>query len=1017
MIDLYCGNSPVGCLRLSLLVGVLIFASGGLPPVGTAQQPEGIRARMEYDRIILYSGRGRNLSLLRQRAHARTLAMPRGGMMRRGGADLRWRPLGPHRRGYGSFMVTGRVTAIAIHPEDYETIYVGGAQGGVWKSDDAGDSWTPLTDTECSLAMGSIAIDPVDPEIVYAGTGEQNYQRDSYYGCGVLRTLDGGETWEQLGADPFVRKSATTNGAYIARVVVDRATAGSADSTTVLVASSFGLFRSTTSGTSWKRVLDGRATDLLAHPSDSSVFFAAVQGDGVYKSSDSGQTWDKASTDMSLDGAKRINLAIALSDPDVLYATVETDDAEGQGLRMYRTDDGADSWEQVAASGAPCEYRCYYTNTLVVHPEDPDKVIFGSVRLYRSSNGGETFEQLGGVPYVDEQLLALDTLRDADAIYLTNDGGVHRSLDAGDSWTSLASNLSVIQFYRGIALHPSNPGVTLGGTQDQGTLRSSPGSKIWTQAIGGDGGYNAFDAEDPATWYGMVYWIPGSGSNGPLKNRGLARTGIDINETALFLPPLVMDPVDSRRLYYGTRSLYRTVDAADNWKRIYRTSSPDEVITAIAPAPSDSNTVYAGVLYGQVVVTRDGGLTWHSGSGLPDRFIRDLAVHPDDPQQAYAVAGGFLTGHVFHTVDGGRSWRDRSGSLPDHPVHAVLYDPADPAAIFIGTDFAVFHSAAGGGSWDRLDQDLPMVAVFDLAAQPGTGRLVAGTHGRGMFEISIEVPLSLRTRPATIADTLPTVDATTAGTMIVAPRGKNDHATSWEATSDVPWLTVSDAVGEGRGRFEYELSGEGLKPGYNETTLEVTLAGVADAFEIPVTVYTPPLNIEELRESRGFGVAGWSMALRDSLPPGLAGFGADSAVWSAGVSGPGWLVVERAEGGSDEPIVWRRDTEGLEAGVYEDTITILVRGLPELKGLIVDRVEVVEAIGVEDAVFHLLGVDRLAAGQVRFLDWFGNRDGTLNAGDVLRWLDHCGAGEADSGCASGPGTGLGAAVQRDRPRL
>ena len=240
--------------------------------------------------------------------------------------------------------------------------------------------------------------------------------------------------------------------------------------------------------------------------------------------------------------------------------------------------------------------------------------------------------------------------------------------------------------------------------------------------------------------------------------------------------------------------------------------------------------------------------------------------------------------------------------------------------------------------------------------------------------------------------------------MIVAPRGKDDHATSWEAGSDVPWLTVSDAVGEGRGRFAYELSGEGVRSGLNETTLDVTLAGVGDAFEIPVSLYATPLRIEEVRKSGGFGVAGWSMALPDSLPPGLTGFGADSAVWSAEASGPGGLVVERAEGGSDEPIVWRRDSKGLEAGVYEDTITILVRGHPEVKRLIVDRVEVVGAIGVEDAAFHLLGVDRLDPGQVRFLDWFGNRDGTLNAGDVLRWLDHCAEGGTDPGCTSGPRT-------------
>lgn len=990
------------CLRRFGVPAVALpLLAATLVPAAVAQEREGVRARMEYDRVLRHSGSAGNLSLLRRSAHERVLAMPAGGTGRMGGADLRWHPLGPHRRGYGPFMVTGRVTAIAIHPEDNDIVYAGGAQGGVWKSEDAGDSWTPLTDGECSLAMGSIAIDPVDPEIVYAGTGEQNYQRDSYYGCGVLRTLDGGATWEQLGTDPFVRKTATTGGAYIARVVVDRATAGSADSTTVLVASSFGLFRSTDSGRTWEEVLEGRATDLLAHPADSTVFFAAVQEEGVYRSTDGGEEWDEASTDMSLAGAKRINLAISLSDPDVLYATVETDDAEGLGLRMYRTGDGADTWEQVAAAGAVCSYRCYYTNALAVNRDDPDEVYFGAVRLFRSRNGGESFTNLTRVPYVDEQLLVLDTARGADALYLANDGGVHRTTDAGDSWTSLASNLAVIQFYRGIALHPSDPGATLGGTQDQGTLRSSDGWETWTQVIGGDGGYSAFDAEDPDTWYGEYYWIPGWGAGGPIKNgRRWARDGIDLTEPGLFLPPLVMDPVDSKRLYFGTRSLYRTEDAAENWKRIYRTSSEDEVITAIAPAPSDSNTVYAGVLYGEVVVTRDGGRTWHSGSGLPDRFIRDIAVHPDDAEQAYAVAGGFLTGHVFHTVDGGRSWRDRTGSLPDHPVHAVLYDPVDPGGIYIGTDFGVFHSAAGGESWDRLDRDLPMVAVFDLAARPGTGRLVAGTHGRGMFEIPIRVPLSLRTRPAAIADTLHTVGDTVAGTVIVAPRGRDDHAASWEAASGVPWLGVPDAAGRGRGRFRYELSGNGLEPGHNETTLEVTLAGVGDPFEVPVSLYTPPLHIEELRESGGFGVAGWTPAPPDSLPPGLSGFGADSAVWSAEVSGSGWLVVERSRGGSGEFIVWRRDTEDLEAGVYEDTITIRARGHREVEGRIVDRVEVVDAVAVRDAAFHLMGTDRLEAGQARFLDWFGNRDGTLDTGDVLRWLDHCAAGGAGSGCAA-----------------
>ena len=331
VVESHGGNSRTCRRRFRVPAVVLPLLAATLVPAAAAQQREGVRARMEYDRVLRYSGSG---------PESRPSAPERpctgaGHAAGWGGADGRRRsalaPAGAASKRVRPIHGDGSCHGDRHPPEDNDIVYAGGAQGGVWKSEDAGDSWTPLTDGECSLAMGSIAIDPVDPEIVYAGTGEQNYQRDSYYGCGVLRTLDGGTTWEQLGTDPFVRKTATTGGAYIARVVVDRATAGSADSTTVLVASSFGLFRSTDSGRTWEEVLEGRATDLLAHPTDSTVFFAAVQEEGVYRSTDSGEEWDEASTDMSLDGAKRINLAISPSDPDVLYATVETDDAEGLG--------------------------------------------------------------------------------------------------------------------------------------------------------------------------------------------------------------------------------------------------------------------------------------------------------------------------------------------------------------------------------------------------------------------------------------------------------------------------------------------------------------------------------------------------------------------------------------------------------------------------------------------------------------------------------------------------------------
>ncbi len=1105
--------------RRLLAPALLALAAAAAPSPAAAQENEQILGRMEYERIRLYSGGERNLAALRLDALRRKAAMPPGGMPAMALVDTRWRALGPDRVMTGGTATAGRVSAIAIHPTDMNIVYAGGAQGGVWRSDDAGANWRPLTDRECSLAMGSIAIDPVDPDIIYAGTGEQHFSGDSYYGCGVLRTLDAGETWEQQGADVFVsRRDQGSGGARIARVVIDRATAGSAGSTTVLAASTYGLYRSVDSGANWDLALEGIATDLVVDPTDPSVLYAAVYGQGVYKSTDTGASWTHSSTGMAagIEVARRINLAIAPSAPQTLYASLQTNESAGSGLLMYRTVDGAASWRHLPAEDASCWYQCWYDMTIAVHPENPQTVYFGSLRLYRSIDGGQSFANHHNGIYVDEHLLVFDTLRGANALYLANDGGVYRTINGGDSWTSLATNLAVAQYYRGIGLHPSIAGVTLGGTQDQGTQRSSSGTTVWEKVMGGDGGYTAFDAENPATWYAETQWIANAGYIGPRKNGVLAVAGIDRSERGLFIPPLVMDPIDSKRLYFGTRSLYRTDDSAESWVRIYRTEGDREVVTSIGLAPSDPNTVYAGILWGQVVVTRDGGATWQEpGSGLPDRFIGDVAVHPDDPDQAYAVAGGFRTGHVFHTADGGLSWEDRTGNLPDHPVNAILYDPADLGGVFIGTDLGVFHSAAGGGTWERLDEDLPTVAVYDLAAQPGTGRLVAATHGRGMFEIPIDVPLSVRVRPGTVADTVLGTDSVDAGDVIVAPSGKDDHATSWQAATDAEWLFLRGAVGRGRGRFQYGYASELLADGDNEAVITVTGAGT-DPVEIPVAVHfflpshlelgpagppvkvlvgstepvadsvavlftgprpdtkwwathaggswlelgtasgagpgavtwtvsprglevglyvdtifveaematgspamfvdtfavQPPLGIEGTRVSAGYGVEGWSLAPSDSLHSGLFGFGAEDAAWSAEVAGGGWLVIERAEGGYGEAVVWRREAAGLGPGVYEDTITVRVRDHAGLAGVIVDRFEIVAPIAVDAAAHHLLGEDRLAPGQVLLLDWFGNRDGAFNAGDVLKWLDHCAAGGSGSGCASGSGSDSGRAAAR-----
>lgn len=1115
--------------RAFLLAGAVALSV----PVGndpaTAQENEQIRARMEFERMRLYSGPGVNLAVLKQNALRDVLALGFGAAQAMSLRDTRWRPLGPSRIDAEDFSPSGRfagrVSTVAIHPTDPNILFAGGAQGGVWRSDDAGLNWTPLTDNECSLAMGSIAIDPVDPQIVYAGTGEQHFSGDSYYGCGVLRSLDGGATWEQLGGDVFVRRSSFvgrggmgSGGARIARVVVDRATAGSPTTTSVLVASSFGLYRSVSSGLSWELALEGYATDVVANPQDPSILYAALAGAGIYRSSDGGVSWSYSSESIPREGAQRTILAIAPSNPDVVYTGVvlRGEDRRSADMAIYRTGDGGTYWEAIPAEGASCFGQCWYDFTMAVHPDNADHVYLGTVLMYESTDGGMTFTEVHpGNLYVDQHHLAFDTLSDPYRLYVGNDGGVFRTIDGGQNWLGLNSNLGLAQFYRGISMHPSDPVITLGGTQDQGTLRPSGGTLAWDKIMGGDGGYTAFDAEDPDVWYGETQWIRGAGYAGPRKNGNRMADGIDITENALFIAPLVIDPVDSRRLYFGTQTLYRTDNSARRWTPVYSTPD-DSVITAIAPSPASANTVYAAIKSGRVVVTHDGGETWleaGAAQGLPDRWIGGLAAHPSDPGQAYAAAGGFLSGHVFQTTDGGRSWQDRTGNLPDHPVNSIIYDPADPNGVYLGTDFGVFHSPTGGGNWTRLQDGLPVSAVYDVAAQPGTGRLVAATHGRGMFELPIDVPLSTRVRPVSIIDTtIVSGRRRIMGTVIVAPHGREDYNATWSTSSDSAWVVVPGSAGQGRGRFEYQLATEALPSGDYTADIEIAVAGVPEPVSIPLhlhippasnlalvpggparsmlvgstesfedsvrVVFTgprvgtkwtaefgggpwaelgnasgagdgavtwtvdpsglevgsyvdtvvveaeyasgspaivldsflvkPPLGVAGPRSTVGYGVAGWTLTPRDSLDAGLFGFEAELARWTAAADGVEWLAIERRAGAYGEAVVWTRSSAALGAGVREDTIIVRVQGSPELSGVIVDRFEVVESMTVEDAALQVLGLDRLEAGQTRFLDWFGNGDGAFNAGDVLRWLDHCTVGPAGSGCPAGAGrAGMG----------
>ncbi len=888
---------------------------------------------------------------------------------------------------------------MTLHPTDPDLIFAGGAQGGVWRTDNQGMSWQPLTDDQCSLAMGAVALDPVAPNIVYAGTGEAHFSGDSYYGCGVLRSIDGGATWTHFGQSVFDN---AWGGARFSRMAVDPATAGSVNETTVYAATDLGFYRSTNSGRTWSNTLapvgDNVVTDLALHPSVPARLLVGIKRGGVHRSIDGGATWEHLDLGDSTDG--RVMLAQAASDPGIVYAAFDPQLEEDAPPKLYRTSDGGDTWSALPAEGASCN-QCWYDMTLAVHPRDPNVLYFGGILFYRSDNGGQSFKvkmnQAEWI-HVDQHVITTDPDR-PDMVWVGNDGGVYRSPDRGESWQSLNTNLELTQFYGGVSIQPHEPFV-LGGTQDNGTVRHRPGDPVWQLVLGGDGGFTATHPTRDRIWaetqWGGDYSGPRRSDGGSFLEQVIA--GINLDDNAWFIPPLVMDPFDPDVLYFGTTRLYRTRDGGDWWEATLNESrGVSSPISAIAPARSDGAVVYAAS-WGQVHVTRDGGDTWRTGV-LPNRYVSDLAVHPFRAGRAWATVSGFGSGHVFATDDFGETWQDVTGNLPDHPVNAVLLDPGNDGQLFIGTDLGVFASATPG-RWERFGGGLPMVAVFDLVVEPHARMMVAATHGRGAFSVPASAPLALQVRVQEQELEVPVGGQPVAAVAGVGVFGTDWPSERWTAThGGSEWLSLDASSGAPFDTLAWTVDPSDLEAGEYAETVRLRAPGVSEEDEAAVEVRLTVGVLVSTRDrsgGRAVSMAGVAETFADSVVVELKGFGAEASTWSASVGragGSAWLELLDSAGTAGDRLRWRRSASAVDAGLHVDTIQIDVDGAGR-PFFVADTFQVAADISVQAAAQALLGAGPASDLQRTTLDQLGNDDGVYNLGDFLSWRDRCRAGGA-----------------------
>lgn len=671
-------------------------------------------------------------------------------------AQARWRELGPATlSGY-----TGRVAAIATSPSNPNLYYVAGADGGVWRSDDAGVRWTPLGDLLPTTAVGALALAPGDDQVLYVGTGEANFANHSRYGLGLFKSVDGGRHFQNLAESTFAGRcfarlqvvAQNPNTLYAAVTTAGGFPALAAARNHPLANGPVGVFRSLDGGQSWTQLGNGlpqhlSATDVMVDPSNPLVVYAAIghvfgaAQNGVYKSSDGGQTFSKLAGGLPTSGLGRITLALAPSLTSRLYASlVNPCDAAGNNgttLEVYRSNDGGATWAATGVGSYQATYG-WYLCTSLVDRANPDLVFAGGFDLRRSTTGGGAASWATVTPpHVDLHALAQDA---QGRLLCGTDGGLFRSTNNGTSWSAVQGNLGLVQFYAGISVQPGAPDALLGGMQDNGSGVRQSGTG-WTQVLGGDGGCTAIDptgvrrfAEFQGT--GTIYR---STNGGAWTGSGSGLTGRNC-----FLAPFEVHPAAALRMIYGTERVFLSNDGGSSWAAI----SPDltgggsAAIRGLAFAPSDQNVIYVSTNDGRIQTTSNGGGTWLlRRTGVPGwpRTTRPFAVHPSDPQRCWFAVGAFGGEGVLATADGGATWTAVRGNLPDVPVHCVALDPreGDPMIVYAGTDQGVWRTTDLGRTWFHYGYALPNTPVVDLRADLPNGRLVAATQGRGAWQIGL----------------------------------------------------------------------------------------------------------------------------------------------------------------------------------------------------------------------------------------------------------------------------------------
>lgn len=706
-------------------------------------------------------------------------------------------------RNVGPAFLSGRISDIVFHPDNDNVWYVATGSSGLWKTENAGTTWTPLFDSQSSYSLGCIALDPSNPNTIWAGTGENVGGRHVAYGDGIYRSDDGGNTWKNMGLK---------NSQHISEIIVHPD-----NSEVVWVAAQGplwnkggerGVYKTTDGGETWVQVLGDNewtgATDLILDPRDPQTLYAATwdrhrtvaaymgggPGSGIHRSTDGGETWTRLTNGLPTSNLGKIGIAQSPQQPDVLYAAIELDLTEGG---VYRSEDNGASWKKMSSTVSGGTGPHYYQE-LYASPHKFDRLYLMNVRVLTSEDGGKTFTQLKEEEKHSDNHAIVFKKDDPDYIMLGTDAGIYETFDLAENWRYI-KNLPLTQFYK-VAVNNAEPFYQIfGGTQDNGSAggpsatdeREGIANKHWFKTLGADGHQSATDP----VYDNIIYAETQQG--------GLHRVDLTTGEQVPIQPqpspgepherynwdaPILVSPHNPERLYFASYRVWKSESRGDDWTPIsgdltrnedrftlpimgrnqsfenpwdVRAMSNYNTITSLSESPVKEGLIYAGTDDGFIQVTEDGGENWTripvTKLGLPERsFVNDIKADLFDENTVYVALDNHKEGdfnpYLFKSTDKGRTWKSIASDLPERTlVWRMVQDHVKKDLLFAATEFGLYTSLDGGSHWQKLG-GTPNMSFRDLTIQKRENDLVAASFGRGFFVLDDYSPLRAMTEEA-----------------------------------------------------------------------------------------------------------------------------------------------------------------------------------------------------------------------------------------------------------------------------